>query len=300
MLMTAAAGGTLLLALAFALALVPAPVLAHPKMPAPGVTCVENGATQVALKVKVCGDAVVGAPAGFQLFWFQGDASDPFPTTAAAGRCASSFFSRKKGHFLAPGECIEISIGELLAQESTKTTPGCALPLQCGTSYGFKGYAKKISPYSFSSFSPVAYCEMLACTPPGESCTLTQGYWDSHGPVPSGNNEYTWPDSVKQAGGFAVGNLFYTTAQLQSILKQPTKGNGLVSLAHQLIAAKLNVANGADATDVAQSIADADALIGALVIPPVGSGFLAPATTSALNEALANYNEGKTGPGHCG
>ena len=271
----------------------------HPKMPAPGVTCVEDGATQVSLKVKVCGDATVGAPAGFQLFWFKGDASDPFPTTAADGRCVSSFWSRAKGHFLAPGECIEVSMGELLAQESTRTTPGCAVPLQCGSSYAFKGIAKTVAPYKYSAFSPVAYCETLACTPPGESCTLTQGYWDNHGPVPSGNNEYTWPDSVKQAGGFSLGNIFYTNAQLQSILKQPTKGNGLVSLAHQLIAAKLNVANGADPTDVAPTIADADALIGALVVPPVGTGFLAPAATSTLNDALADYNEGKTGPGHC-
>ena len=118
--------------------------------------------------------------------------------------------------------------------------------------------------------------------------------------MPSGNNDYTWPDSVKQAGGFSLGNIFYTNAQLQSILKRPTKGNGLVSLARQLIAAKLNVANGTDPTDVSQTIVDADALIGVLAVPPVGTGFLAPANTSALNDALADYNEGKTGPGHCG
>ena len=73
----------------------------------------------------------------------------------------------------------------------------------------------------------------------------------------------------------------------------------MIALAHQLIAAKLNVANGADATAVAQAISDADALIGALVVPPIGAGFLAPSVTSALTTALANYNEGATGPGHC-
>jgi len=50
---------------------------------------------------------------------------------------------------------------------------------------------------------------------------------------------------------------------------------------------------------VAQAIADADALIGSLVVPPVG-GSLPSSTTSALTEALAEYNEGVTGPGHCG
>src|SRR5206468_2504671 len=71
-------------------------------------------------------------------------------------------------------------------------------------------------------------------------------------------------------------------------------------LAHQLIAAKLNVAQGASPTAVASAIASADALIGALVVPPIGSGFLKPSATSALTDALDAYNSGTTGPGHCG
>jgi hypothetical protein len=78
------------------------------------------------------------------------------------------------------------------------------------------------------------------------------------------------------------------------------KGNGLMTLAHQLIAARLNEAAGADTGDVAQAMLDADALIGSLVVPPVGSGSLSPGDTSLLITALANYNEGTTGPGHCG
>ena len=73
----------------------------------------------------------------------------------------------------------------------------------------------------------------------------------------------------------------------------------MISLAHQLIAAKLNIANGADATAIQSSINAADALIGNLVIPPVGSGFLAQSATSTLVTALTNYNEGATDPGHC-
>ena len=74
----------------------------------------------------------------------------------------------------------------------------------------------------------------------------------------------------------------------------------MIALAHQLIAAKLNVANGADDTAVAGYIAAADALIGGLVVPPVGSGSLPSSQTSALTEALRKYNEGDIGPGHCG
>jgi hypothetical protein len=134
--------------------------------------------------------------------------------------------------------------------------------------------------------------------PPKATCTYTQGFWKNHGPNPSGNNSNEW-DLNTQLNGMTLGSVTYTADQLQMIFETPVKGNGLISLAHQLIAAKLNIANGADGSAVAGAIAAADALIGGLVIPPVGGGYLAPKTTSALTTALANYNEGKTGPGHC-
>jgi hypothetical protein len=129
-------------------------------------------------------------------------------------------------------------------------------------------------------------------------CTLTQGYWKNHGPVGcvSGNNTNEWP--VNQLD---LGSLTYSDSELCSILKQSVQGNGLVSLAHQLIAAKLNAANGASLPQVAaDAIDDADALIGSLVVPPVGSGFLAPETTSFLTGVLNAYNNGKLeGTVHC-
>jgi len=96
-----------------------------------------------------------------------------------------------------------------------------------------------------------------------------------------------------------LGTVAYAAGDLLAILDKPASGNGLIALAHQLIAAKLNVAAGADPTTVAGEIATADALIGGLVVPPVGSGYLAPSLTSGLVAALASYNEGATGPGHC-
>jgi hypothetical protein len=66
----------------------------------------------------------------------------------------------------------------------------------------------------------------------------------------------------------------------------------LVLLAHQEIAAKLNIANGADGSCIQQTLADADALIGDLVIPPVGNGFLSPQDVSTLADTLGEYNEG--------
>jgi len=123
-------------------------------------------------------------------------------------------------------------------------------------------------------------------------CTLGQGYWEHHYPD-------NWPASVI-SGGLTLGTVSYTAAQLESILAQnPVAGNGLIALAHQLIAAKLNVANGADGSTIASAIASADALIGGLIVPPVGSGSLPSSATGTLTSTLGDYNDGITGPGAC-
>lgn len=118
-----------------------------------------------------------------------------------------------------------------------------------------------------------------------DDCTLTQGFWKNH--------PAAWPvQSVE------LGNRTYTKAEALQVFSQPVNGNGLVSLAHQLLAAKLNVASGSTNV-VATEIGQADAMIGAQVVPPIGSDALPTSTTSALAQALDNYNMGVTGPGHC-
>ena len=130
--------------------------------------------------------------------------------------------------------------------------------------------------------------EETSYCPPKEDkgCTLTQGYWKNH--------PEDWP-----VVALTLGTVTYTQAQLLAILNTPVKGNGLISLAHQLIAAKLNIADGADDSDIDDAIEDADNLIGSLVIPPVGSGFISPSETSDLIGDLTDFNEGETGPGSC-
>lgn len=137
--------------------------------------------------------------------------------------------------------------------------------------------------------SSVFYSAIL-CTrplPPSDQCTFTQGYWKNH--------PNAWP-----VNSLMLGSVNYNQTQLLAILNQPVRGNGLVSLAHQLIAVKLNIANGADPSAVNSAVAAADALIGGQSVPPVGTGYLAPNATSSLNSALDGYNNGLTGPGHCG
>lgn len=119
-----------------------------------------------------------------------------------------------------------------------------------------------------------------------DDCTYTQGYWKNH--------PEAWPVS-----SLKLGSVTYSKVELIAILKTPVKGNGLVQLAHQLIAAKLNVAAGASDADIKAAINQADALIGSLVCPPKGDGKFATNQTSSLNDKLDAFNNGKIGPGHC-
>lgn len=116
------------------------------------------------------------------------------------------------------------------------------------------------------------------------NCTLTQGYWKNHSDA--------WP-----VASLELGSVTYTTDELIAILKTPVKGNGLIQLAHQLIAAKLNVEAGADDAAIGASIDAADAMIGGLV---VGEDSLATSATSELTGELDAFNNGDVGPGHCG
>ena len=60
---------------------------------------------------------------------------------------------------------------------------------------------------------------------------LSQGYWKNHSSL--------WPVSSLILGGFS-----YTQDELLGIFNSSPKGDATLILAHQLIAAKLNVANG--------------------------------------------------------
>jgi hypothetical protein len=95
-----------------------------------------------------------------------------------------------------------------------------------------------------------------------------------------------------------LGTVNYSATQICNILKAPAKGNGLIALAHQLIAAKLN-ALVKGATCATAEIATADGLIGGKVCPPVGTGSLSPSATGASISALDNFNNGLGCTGHC-
>ena len=154
---------------------------------------------------------------------------------------------------------------------SATTTPspsGTPTPSPSGTPTA----SPSVTPTASPSGTPTP-----SATPGG--CVFGFGYWKNHPQV--------WPVTELQ-----LGNVTYTQDQLLSIMHEPVHGNGLVSLAHHLITAKLNVASGANPSCIQQTIADADALVGDLVVPPVGDGFLAPGDVNALKDTLEDYNEG--------
>jgi hypothetical protein len=117
-------------------------------------------------------------------------------------------------------------------------------------------------------------------------CPHSQGYWK--------NNPALWPVS-----SLVLGSQTYSQAELLKILGTAVgtgpKADASLILAHQLIAAKLNVANDSDATPVSSTIAHADSLLSGFA----GKLLYKVKTTSTVGKSmisdamtLDNYNKG--------
>ncbi len=114
------------------------------------------------------------------------------------------------------------------------------------------------------------------------TCPVGQGYW---------KNTPTWP--VTQ---ITLGSQTYTQVEVLILLNTPPAGDASLILAHQLIAAKLNVAEGLDSAIVAGVIAQGDAVLAGFtgrlpfdVPPPDTTG----QTMVNLSAILVSYNEGQ-------
>ena len=124
-------------------------------------------------------------------------------------------------------------------------------------------------------------------TPPAPSCTYTQGFrknhqelWDTNGKMVVWNGQ----------------NFFKSGRSYASIYTMSAAGgNSFVQLAHQYIAAKLNLNGGSDPV-INSAVSQAEALFNGL---SNGTTFVKNATWTSLATALDNYNTGVSGPGHC-
>jgi hypothetical protein len=249
-------------------------------------------ATQTSITISVCGGTptsseqalggIGGAGCGVLVRWVTqadflangGDLANPgtFPSSIA---CTAT-----DPRPLAPGACEILNIG------GTTGLNGCSvIGLDCGTSYVFSLQAASCNGVQVSDRVLVT-ASTLACT---AGCTFTLGYWKTHPTV--------WPASGMS---LTLGSVTYNQAQLLTIFNTPPKGNGLITLAHQLIAAKLNLLNGGGCAAAQTAVASADALIGNLNI--LGGGSLSPSATSSLVDQLDMFNQGLLPgcPSHCG
>jgi CSLREA domain-containing protein len=180
-----------------------------------------------------------------------------------------------------PIETSELSACASISGKPTPTPTPTATTTPTVTPTATPTVTPSVTPIPTPTVTPSA---TATPTPtPTVGCVFSQGYWKNH--------PDQWPVTQLQ-----LGNVTYTKDQLLSILHQPVNANGLVQLAYQEIAAKLNIANGADGSCIQQTLAGADALIGNLVIPPVGTGYLRP---TAYVAPLTQYNEGELCVPHC-
>lgn len=132
--------------------------------------------------------------------------------------------------------------------------------------------------------------------PCARGCTLTQGYWKTHsdrGPAP-------YDDAWKNLGPMEEETLFFSSGHSwYGVFWTPPAGNAYYNLAHQYMAAKLNVLDGASTTtDVDAALAAAEAFLTGRN-PTSRLTKTDRATALALASTLDQYNNGLIGPGHC-
>jgi hypothetical protein len=138
--------------------------------------------------------------------------------------------------------------------------------------------------------------------PPSTGCTLTLGYWKTHNATFPGGApvDPTW---ALLPGGLAEGTTFFLSGMTwYEVFWTPVGGNAYYNLAHQYMAAKLNVLAGANPAAVSTALSDAETLFNTYT--PAQIGALSGSNNLrkqfiALAGTLGSYNEGLTGPGHC-
>ncbi len=135
-------------------------------------------------------------------------------------------------------------------------------------------------------FDDVSFETWNCSQPKPNACPLSQGFWKTH--------PTKWP--VDQ---LSLGSETYAKAELLDLLRTAPKGDASLILAHQLIAAKLNIANGSDPDPVTTTISDADSLLSGYAgkLPyDVTPSSPAGRSMTALAGTLDAYNNGRLTP----
>ena len=259
---------------------------------APTVGLVDRGLFRLTISITA---GSTGAPAGFSIQWMKKADYDALGSTWPEEGTPGLKYCQCYGPYtlnqwagnpiMGPGETSYLQLGDL--NDEGGLYGNDYDQLQPGIEYVIRGNVDGDGDGDPSAFSATLTTSTLV-----SECT--QGFWKTHGlpPCKQGNNTDVWPLSCFP---MTLGTVSYNRAQICSILLQNVGGNGLISLAHQLITTKLNGCSTSNLAPVLATIAAANALIGGLVVPPVGGGFLNPSATSALTETLDDYNNGLLG-----
>jgi hypothetical protein len=93
-----------------------------------------------------------------------------------------------------------------------------------------------------------AACSFNVTVTKPEFAPMSPGYWKNHASE--------WPVAT-----LTLGSQSYTQTALLKILNSPTGGDASLILARHLIAAKLNLLSGSDATVIGPLVAQGDALL---------------------------------------
>jgi hypothetical protein len=140
-----------------------------------------------------------------------------------------------------------------------------------------------------------------------EGCTLTQGYWKTHssyGPAPKDDAWFAIGDVDKDGISEGPDETFFKSGKSwYEVFWTAPAGNPYYNLAHQYMAAKLNIANGASSTPaVDAAILAAESLFNTYT-PAQVAGLKANSSVRKqfveLAITLDSYNNGLIGPGHC-
>ncbi len=237
------------------------------------------------------------ATALLQNYAYAADGStSPAGVSEISGSAAVNFVA---AHMSEVDECIEVTdslvgaLGTVCAADAPKTFE---YPYQIGPydkcgDYQVENIASFVTNDSGATGSASA---LVKVTIPCGGCTLTQGYWKTHssyGPAPYDEG---WA-GLESTLFFLSGKTWY------QVFWTPPAGNVYYNLAHQYMAAKLNILNGASSTPaVDAAISTAEYLL-ANTTPAQAAALKASsrALWTSTASTLDQYNNGYIGPGHC-
>ena len=250
-----------------------------PTISTPILSCAGSG--QDYIDMNVTAGSPTGAPAGFTIQWQTTGDYEQFgwPTdssclpdingvpTCGESFCKASFSGNAafSNYNLAAGQSVTVRIGDLQLDNGASTD--CPdVKLLCSHNYVFRAFAHGDSTRQRSAFTENLTCSTQECPIECDANVKSLDFWRTHSMFCTGEGcqEDAWPQSVLE-NGLTLGCTTYTAEQLEAILlTTPEEGDCSTALLHQVIVAKLNIANGASQEYIDltfESLAGADALL---------------------------------------